>query len=273
MITREIPSSGDTIPVLGLGSWQTFDVHNKDEYPELTQVLHAMHTHGAKIIDTSPMYGNAEKVLGDLTENLPFSNDLFYATKVWTRGKQEGIRQMESSMSKMKRSFVELMQIHNLTDYKTHTQTLREWKKEGRIRYFGITHYTDASHPELERVILQEKPDFVQFNYSISSRNAEKRLLQVAADNGVATIINRPFGSGSLFSQVKNKPLPSFALELGIKSWTSYFLKYIISHPCVTCVIPATSNPAHASENFEAANGQIEDQNIRKSMVEYLNTL
>jgi diketogulonate reductase-like aldo/keto reductase len=272
MIKRIIPSSGEELPVLGLGTWQTFDVSDQS-YPVLKKVLTKLHDAGGTLIDTSPMYGKAEEVIGEITSGMPTANDFFYATKVWTTGKQEGIRQMESSFAKMKRKTMDLMQIHNLTDWKTHLSAINKWKQEGRIRYTGITHYTDSMHTELENIITSEKIDFVQFNYSILSRHAEKRLLAVAADHGVATLINRPLGEGSLFQKVKDKPLPAWAAELNIKSWSDFFLKYIMAHPAVTCVIPATGNPEHLAQNLQAAEGELPDASIKGKMVEYLTSL
>jgi diketogulonate reductase-like aldo/keto reductase len=272
MLKRNIPSSGEELAVLGLGTWQTFDVESPS-YTVLKNVLRTMHMTGGRLIDSSPMYGRAEKAVGDITAAMPGQNNYFYATKVWTTGLQEGIYQMEASMQKMQRKTMDLIQIHNLVDWQTHLVTLRKWKDAGKIRYIGITHYTDDSHKELERLLKAEKFDFVQFNYSILARNAEKRLLDVAASQGVATLINRPFGEGKIFGKVKGKPLPSWAVELGIESWSAFFLKYIIAHPAVTCVIPATSNPAHAADNFKAGTGILPDVAAKKKMIEYLDSL
>ncbi len=224
MIKRKIPSSGEELPVIGIGTWQVFDV-TIDKYHVLETVLNVLHKGGGSLIDTSPMYAKAEKAIGDVTSNMEASNDFFYATKVWTKGAEQGLRQMNASMEKMQRKTLDLVQIHNLVDWKTHLVHLREWKEEGRIRYIGLTHYTDEHHEDLEQVMKLEKPDFVQFNYSITNRHAEKRLLDVARDLGIATIINRPFGTGNLFSLVKGKPLPVWAKENGIESWVNYFLK------------------------------------------------
>jgi diketogulonate reductase-like aldo/keto reductase len=272
MIIRTIPSSGETLPVIGLGTWQTFDVA-PDNYPGLEQVLTIMHGAGATLIDSSPMYGRSEQVIGDISSSMAGRNDLFYATKVWTTGLEEGIGQMRASMQKMQRQTMDLMQIHNLTDRKTHLPQLRRWKEEGVIRYIGITHYTDASHEELEKILTTEKLDFVQFNYSISARNAEKRLLDVAAAMGVATLINRPFGEGKLFASIKDKALPPWAKEKAIDSWAVFFLKYIIAHPAVTCVIPATGNPAHMADNLKAVDGELPNKEMKKKMVDYLQSL
>jgi diketogulonate reductase-like aldo/keto reductase len=189
---------------------------------------------------------------------------------VWTRGKNEGIQQMESSFKKMKRSVIDLMQIHNLVDWKTHLATLQKWKEEGKVRYIGITHYMDYVHRELADIIRSEKIDFVQFNYSIANRHAEEFLLQTAADNGVAALINRPFGEGNLFNMVKDKKLPEWAAEYKIETWSQFFLKFIVSHPSVTCVIPATSNPTHAEDNMKAGLDPLPDEATRKKMVAFM---
>jgi len=270
MLQRSIPSSGEMLPVIGIGTWKCFDTSNTGSYPALTSVLQTMHANEGRMIDTSPMYGMAEKVIGDLTEGMKEGEDFFYATKVWTTGRLEGIAQMESSFQKLKRKSIALMQIHNLTDWKTHLPVLRDWKAEGKIKYIGITHYTDAMHEVLEKVFRDEKEiDFVQFNYSVDARHAEKRLLPAAADCGVATIINRPFGEGKLFQKINGKPLPDWATEAGISGWSSFFLQFILSHPAVTCVIPATSDASHAQDNFSAGN-HLPDENTRLRMAEYM---
>lgn len=269
ILKRPIPSSGEMLPVTGVGTWIQFDV-NKSEYSPLLEVLSNMLDKGGKVIDSSPMYGRSETVIGDLTNELKKGNRYFYATKVWTTGKEEGISQMESSMKKMKTRTIDLMQVHNLVDWQTHFKTLRQWKEAGRIRYFGITHYTDSAHEKLEQIVRSEKPDFVQFNYSIRNRHAEKRLLDAARDMGTAVIINQPFESGTLFNSVAGKPLPAWAAEWGISNWAQYFLKYLLSHPAVNCVIPGTSDPLHIVQNMEAAYGHLPGTNDRKKMVDYL---
>jgi diketogulonate reductase-like aldo/keto reductase len=274
MLTRAIPSTGEQIPVIGIGTWQRFDVgKNESERQPLKEVLTEMKRLGGKLIDSSPMYGKSEQVVGDLTTELNIADDFFYATKVWTTGKQNGIDQMNDSMRKMKRDVMDLIQIHNLVDWQTHLQTLRQWKDEGRIRYIGITHYQSTYHDELERIITKEKIDFVQFNYSIRVRNAEKNLLNVARDKGVAVIINEPLEKGSLFKLVQRKLLPGWCSEIDINNWTEFFLKYIISHQAVTCVIPATSNPKHAIDNFKSGFGKLPDEATRKKMVDFLESL
>lgn len=272
MVNRIIPKTSEEIPIIGLGTWQTFDVSSPNRQAPLYKVLEVMQQAGGRLIDSSPMYGKAEKVIGDLTGTNKWSDYFFYATKVWTTGREEGIKQMNDSFEKMKRKTMDLMQIHNLTDWKTHLRTLREWKSQGKIRYIGVTHYTDSMHNDLERIIRSEDIDFVQFNYSIFSRNAEKSLLGTSADRGVATLINRPFGEGSIFSKVKNKPLPSWSAEYNIQTWSQFFLLYIISNPAVTVVIPATADPVHAKENFEIPS-TLPDENYRKRMREYVDQL
>jgi len=268
MFMRVIPSSGEELPVIGMGTWQTFDVPTGRAHPGLKEVLGKFHAAGGSLIDCSPMYGRAEQAIGEIVSPLEFRDEFFYATKVWTRGLQEGISQMESSLQKMKRRQMDLIQIHNLTDWRTHLPTLRRWKEAGKTRYIGITHYADSSHEELEKILRAEKLDFVQFNYSIDSRHAEKRLLAAAVDLGVATLINRPFGEGGLFRRVAGKPLPPWTKDWQIESWAAYFLKYVIAHPAVTCVIPATANSAHMTENLKAGRGPLPDRLLMKKMVD-----
>ncbi|NBB20482.1 aldo/keto reductase [Runella sp. CRIBMP] len=274
MIKRKIPSSGELLPIVGLGTWQQFDVGLSDvERRQLTEVLTMMIEKGGRLIDSSPMYGRAEAVIGELAAPPAINPNLFYATKVWTTGKEAGIREMNDSMAKMRRKTLDLMQVHNLVDYKTHLQTLYKWKEEGKIRYIGITHYTASAHETLERVLKSEKIDFVQFNYSIRERNAEKRLLNAAQEKGVAVIINEPFESGSLFNAVKGKKLPEWAAENDIQSWGQYFLKYLLANEAVNCVIPGTSNPKHVVDNMGAGFGRLPDEKLRLKMIEYLSTI
>ncbi|MGZ3854154.1 MAG: aldo/keto reductase [Flavisolibacter sp.] len=272
MISRKIPSTNESLPVIGLGTWQSFDVSPSSELEPLKQVVSTMSHSGGKVIDSSPMYGRSEEIIGVLTEAAD-AGQYFYATKVWTRGKNEGISQLESSFNKFRKKVIDLVQVHNLVDWKLHLQTLREWKEEGRIRYIGITHYTSSMHDELLTILRSEQVDFVQFNYSTTDRNAEKSLLPVAAELGVATLINRPFGEGSLFNLVRNKSLPQWSKEYGIETWSQFLLKFIISHPAVTCVIPATSNPSHAADNYKAGIEPLPDESIRKKMIEYIKQL
>jgi diketogulonate reductase-like aldo/keto reductase len=225
---------------------------------------------GGTVIDSSPMYGNSEEVVGELTSGLKIADHFFYATKVWTSGKKEGISQMNESFKKMRRDKMDLMQIHNLVDWKTHLKTLRDWKENGKIRYIGITHYTESAYDNLESIMKTEKPDFVQFNYSIDSREAEKRLLPAAKDLGIAVLINRPFGGGDLFGKVKGKTLPEWAKEYEINSWGQFFLKFILSHEAVTCVIPGTSKPNHHVDNMLAGYGKLPDYSTRKRIARHI---
>lgn len=274
ILERKIPSTGELLPAVGLGSWQQFDVGTGlAERAPLKEVLKKMQETGGKLIDASPMYGRAEQVIGDLTSELKLNDRFFLATKVWTTGKQEGIDQMNASLQKMRRKKIDLMQIHNLQDWETHLKTLKDWKSVGRIRYIGITHYTDASHSRLEQIVKSENIDFVQFNYSIRSRNAEKSLLKTAKDKGVAVIINEPFEQGALFRAVKGKQLPSWAADYDMQSWAQFFLKYIISNDAVTCVIPGTSDVKHLVDNLAAGQGRLPDEAGRKKMLEWITGL
>lgn len=274
MLTRPIPSSNEQLPVVGLGSWIQFDVGSgAPEREPLQEVLQQMLNKGGKLIDSSPMYGRSEEVIGDLTAASGKANQFFYATKVWTSGEQQGIQQMQQSMQRMKRKTMDLMQVHNLVDWKTHLNTMKKWKAEGRLRYTGITHYTVSAHAQLEEIVRSKAVDFVQFNYSMRVRNAEKSLLKACMNSGVAVIINEPFEKGDLFRLTKGKTLPAWAAEYDIKSWAQFFLKYIISHPAVNCAIPGTSNPKHAADNMMAGYGKLPDEKGRKKMVEFIESV
>lgn len=271
IIKRKIPVTGEWLPAVGMGTWQTFDAGNDQaERENLKQVLQTFVNMGGTVIDSSPMYGSSEEVVGDLAAELKVLDKLFMATKVWITGKDAGIRQMNTSMKEMRSNPMDLMQVHNLVDFQTHIKTLRQWKEEGKIRYLGATHYINSAHDDLERLIKTEKLDFIQINYSLQSRNVEKSLLPLAQDKGVAVIINQPFESGSLFSSVKGKNLPGWAKDYDITSWGQYFLKFILSHPAVTCVIPATSKVKHMQDNMGAISGKLPDEKLRQKMVEAL---
>ena len=273
IIKGRIPSTGEEIPAVGLGTARTFNLSPEESREPLKEVLRLFVEMGGKVVDTSPMYGAAESVIGDLASELDIVNSLFIATKVWTTGKESGIEQMETSMKRLHRSKIDLIQVHNLVDAKTQLETLRAWKREGKIRYLGVTHSRVSAHPEVEKVVETEKLDFVQLNYSIETTDAEKRLLPLAADKGTAVLINEPFESGDLFRRVKGKTLPTWAAEFDCQSWAQFFLKYIISNPAVTCVIPATSKPEHLKDNMQACYGLLPDENIRRRMVEYMKKL
>ena len=274
MTMRKIPSSGQLLPIVGLGTWQSFDAGNDGpKRAQLSEVLLKMKAKGGQLIDSSPMYGSSEKVVGDLTSKLGIQDSFFYATKVWTSGKQLGIDQMARSMGKMKRNKMDLIQIHNLVDWRTHIKTLRTMKENGKIKYWGITHYTDSSHKTLAGIIQGEKPDFAQFNYSINQRSAEKSLLGIARDQGTAVIINRPYDGGSLFRKTSGKPVPEWCGEMGIHSWGQYFLKYILAHEAVNCAIPGTSKPKHVVDNMMAGHGRFPSDKERKKMLDHLQSL
>ena len=274
MAERPIPASGELLPVVGLGTYQSFDVGgNASERDPLKDVLRQFVQQGGKLVDSSPMYGSSESVVGDLAAELGITGRLFVATKVWTSGREAGIRQMEESMRRMKVSRIDLMQIHNLLDWKTHLGTLQQWKAAGRIRYIGITHYHSGAYAELERLMRTKDFDFVQFNYSIAEREAEERILPLSQDSGIAVIVNRPFAQASLFSRVRGKEVPAWAEEFDCKSWGQFFLKYILGHSAVTCVIPATGKPDHLLDNMKAGTGAMPDAAMRKKMTAFMDSL
>lgn len=265
--TRTIPGTGERLPVIGVGTWQTFDVGTDPaSRAPLREVLRAFSASGGRVIDSSPMYGASETVTGDLATELGLAGQLFVATKVWTSGREAGIRQMEDSMAKLRAPKMDLMQVHNLVDVATHTRTLRDWKAQGRIRYLGITHYTASAYAEVERAMLTGQYDFLQINYSLAEAESARRLLPLAAERNMAVIVNRPFAEGAMFRAVRGKPLPDWAAELGVRSWAQYFLKWIVSHPAVTCVIPGTGKPEHMADNLEAGRGLLPDAAQRQRM-------
>jgi diketogulonate reductase-like aldo/keto reductase len=264
LLSRPIPSSGETIPAIGLGTWRTFDVGSgAAERTPLKDVLQKFVELGGRVLDSSPMYGSAESVAGDLAAELKVTDRLFWATKVWTSGAAAGVQQMERSLARMRVKRLDLMQIHNLLDWRTHLRTLREWKESGRVRYIGVTHYTAGAYDELERVLRAERLDFLQVNYSIGERDADRRILPLARERGIAVLVNRPFTEGGLFQRVRTTPLPPWAAELGCESWAQLFLKWILGHPAVTCVIPATSRVAHLVDNMKAGLGPLPDAAAR----------
>jgi len=274
MLMRPIPSSGEKLPVIGLGTWRTFDVDlTSDNRRQLGDVLSLFMKLGGRVIDTSPMYGRAEDVIGDLTTALGIRDKLFLATKVWTRGKENGIRSMERSMVRLRTKQLDLMQVHNLVDVQTHLATLRQWKEQGRIRYIGITHYEAGAFAEMEKIMRSEKLDFVQINYSIMEREAEERILPLAQERGIAMIVNRPFGGGDLFNRVRSKSLPEWSAEFDCRSWAQFFLKWIIANPAVTCAIPATDKARHLEDNMQAGIGRLPDPSMRQRMVESVGSL
>jgi diketogulonate reductase-like aldo/keto reductase len=275
MLTRSIPSTGEAMPVIGLGTWRAFDV-GADEAARwrLREVLRLLLDAGGRIIDSSPMYGRAEAVTGDLLAELAARPSAFLATKVWTTGRERGIEQMQRSARLLRTEVIDLMQIHNLVDWRSHLASLRRMKEEGRIRYIGITHYTTGALPELAR-ILDDEPgiDFVQLGYSPAARAAEIEVLPVAAARGVAVIANQPLESGELFRRVRGRPLPDWAGEFDCASWAQLFLKYVLAEPAITCVIPATGNPEHMKDDLGAGFGRLPDSLQRRQIRELWETV
>ena len=273
-ITRAIPSSGELLPIMGMGTSETFDVgEDQAERRRLAEVMRVFFDNGGTLIDSSPMYGRAEAVVGELLKDIGKVDAVFAATKVWTDGRQNGIDQMNRSMQLMGVKVMDLMQIHNLLDWRTHLPVLREWKKEGRFRYLGITTSHGRFHEELEELMAKEPLDFVQFTYNLKDRAVEERLLPLAADRGIATIVNRPFQRADMFAKVEGKALPEWASEFGCRNWGQFFLKFIAGHPSVTCIIPATSKVHHMRDNMEAGFGPLPDAPMRKRMATYFASL
>ena len=273
-LKRPIPKTGELLHAVGLGTWQTFDVGGDAAgLAAAREVLARFVKAGGQLVDSSPMYASSEAVVGELAAGLGVQNALFLATKVWTSGREAGIRQMEESMRKMRTNRMDLMQVHNLTDVHTQLKTLREWKEQGKIRYLGITHYHEGAYADLERLIKSEKLDFAQFNYNVVTTAAEERLLPLCAETRTAVIVNRPFEEGALFRAVKGKALPKWAEEFDCDSWARFFLKFILSHPAVTCAIPATRNPDYLVDNMGAALGRLPDAAMRRRMVQHMRGL
>jgi aryl-alcohol dehydrogenase-like predicted oxidoreductase len=272
MLTRPIPSSAEKLPVIGLGTWQTFDVR-PSESASLAPVLDRFAKLGGRVVDSSPMYGRAEQVVGDLVTRLKMRDSLFLATKVWIRGKQGGIDSMERSFVRLQTKTIDLMQVHNLVDVENQLATMREWKAQGRFRYLGITHYNASAFAEVAKILAREKLDFLQINYSIMEREAEEKILPLAQERGVAVIVNRPFGGGDLFRRARGKPLPDFASEFDCNSWAQFFLKWIVTHPAVTCAIPATNDVQHLEDNMRAGSGKLPDPDMRRRMFDVVGKL
>jgi len=266
-VTRPIPSSGEQMPVIGLGTWRAFDVgHGQSARAPLERCVAEFESLGGRLIDTSPMYGWAEEVTGEILTSLGLRDRMFIATKVWTQGRGRGIEQMRESMRKLCVDRIDLMQVHNLVDTTTHLDTLRRWKAEGLIRYIGVTHYSDRSHADVARVLRQEPLDFVQINYSVAERAVEQSILPIAADRGVAVIANRPLVAGAALGSLAGRPVPAWASEIDCTSWSQLLLKFVVSHPAITCAIPATSNPDHLLDNMQAAFGRMPDASLREQI-------
>lgn len=270
----QIPSSGERIPRIGLGTWRVFDVgDDRGQRTELSAALGVLVGAGKCMVDTSPMYGTSESVLGDLMSEARARDDLFLATKVWTSGREQGIRQMRQSMARLRSEKLDLMQIHNLVDWRTHVRTLREWKDEGTIRYLGLTHYQASAHGELMRIVRSERVDFLQLNLSLEEPQAAQEMLAFCRDQGVAFIANRPFGGGGAFGRVRGRMLPPWAAEYDIASWAQFMLKWVLSHEEVTAAIPGTSDPRHMADNLGAARGGMPDAAGRRRMSEHWRSL
>jgi diketogulonate reductase-like aldo/keto reductase len=269
MLQRKIPSSGEMLPVIGVGTWQAFDVGSAPaEREPLARVLRVLVEHGGSVLDSSPMYGRAEAVVGDLIAKMAAREKLFVATKVWTSGREKGVEQIDRSMTLLQVKQLDLIQIHNLLDWPTQLATIRELKAQGRVRYVGITHYTDGAHAALAAVMRREAIDFVQFNYALDDRAAEQTLLPLAAERGIAVLINRPFGEGALLKQLNRRPVPGFAAELGCETWAELALKYLIANEAVTCVIPGTSQFVHMESDTRAGFGLLPDRDMRRRIVQ-----
>ncbi len=274
LLRRTVPRSGEQLPAIGLGTYIVLDVATDGpEINELREVMRGFVAGGARVVDSSPMYGLAEARVGDLSNALKLREQLFLATKVWTSGRDAGIAQMRNSFKLMRTQKIDLMQVHNLLDTATHMKTMREWQQAGTLRYLGITHYHSGAYAELEKLLKTREYDFVQFNYSLAEREAETRLLNVAADSGTAVIVNRPFAQGELFPRVRGKSLPQWAAEFDCDSWAQFFLKYILGHPAVTCVIPGTGKLAHLRDNLKAGTGRLPDAKMRQRMASHIESL
>ncbi len=272
LLQRPIPSTQESLPIIGLGTWQTFDIQpTPHALQQRLHVLKLLQQAGGKVIDSSPMYGRAEAVVGQLCQKLGNHRHFFLATKVWTNGRDEGIAQMNASLHKLRTPKIDLMQIHNLVDWATHLRTLQDWKARGIVRYIGITHYLTSAFDSLEKIMRTHPIDFVQLPYSVVLRDAEKRLLPFAKDRNIAVLVNRPFEGGDLFAQVRRRPLPTWMRqELGCTSWAQVFLKFILSHPSVTCAIPGTSKPKHLLDNLHAGRGSLPSPKQREQMARSL---
>lgn len=267
---REIPSSGQAIPIVGLGTWQAFDVTAADgaDWAQAREALRSFVQAGGTVVDSSPMYGPAEAAVGTLSTELGVNDKLFVATKVWTEGRAAGIAQMEESFAKLRRKAIDLMQVHNVLDVETHLATLADWKAAGRVRHVGVTHYTEGSYDAVERVLTAHRLDVLQINYSAAERESERRLLPLARERGVAVIANRPFAGGDVFRRLRSQPLPDWAAEIGAASWAQVLLKFVLSHPALTCAIPGTRNPKYVLDNLAAGSGPMPDAQMRERIAQ-----
>lgn len=275
LIQKPIPATGELLPTVGLGSWQSFDVAPGDSAGRKTSadILRGFFSLGGSLVDSSPMYGNAQGVIGQALREIGNVPGLFSATKVWTSGRDAGIRQMEEALQLWGVEHFDLLQVHNLVDWQTHLEWLAKWKEEGLVRYTGITTSHGSRHSEVADLLRNQPFDFVQLTYSMSSRQAERQLLPLAQDQGKAVIVNRAFEGGSLFRKVSGKSLPDFAADIDCESWAQFFLKFVISHPAVTCVIPATSRMRHLEDNMAAMRGRLPDADQRREMIRYFESV
>jgi aryl-alcohol dehydrogenase-like predicted oxidoreductase len=273
MNKRPIPSTGESLPVVGCGTWRTFDVGDDSAaQARLAEVLNVLFAAGGSVIDSSPMYGSSEAVAGTLLTRLDAHQKAFVATKVWTQGREAGIAQMEESMRRFQQPRIDLMQIHNLLDWRTQLATLRDWKASGRIRYLGITHYTSSAFDEVEAVMRSEQLDFVQIDYSADDRAAAERILPLAAERRIGVIVNQPFGGGSLLARLRDRPLPGCAQEIGCATWAQVLLKFVLAHPAVTCVIPGTGRPEYMTDNVHAGIGAYPNAALQKQIITAIST-
>ena len=270
MLTRKIPSTGEALPVIGLGTYKGFDVALRErERAALGDVLRTLFVAGGSVIDSSPMYGRAEGVAGELIAAQHARQQTFLATKVWTEGREAGIEQMKRSRNLLRAERIDLMQIHNLVDWRTHLATLRAWKESGQIRYLGITHYSSSAYAEMEKIMRAETLDFVQLNYSLDDREAERKLLPLAAHRGIAVLANLPFGAGSLLRSVRGKPMPPWLKEAGCQTWPEALLRFVLANGAVTCAIPGTANPDHMAENCRAGEGPLLEGMVVKKLASF----
>ncbi len=268
-VRKAIPASGERLPVIGMGSWITFDVgDDADARAQRVRVLQAFFDHGGALVDSSPMYGSAQEVIGHALARVRNRQVLFAATKVWTLGRGAGIRQVEDAERLWGVARFDLMQVHNLLDWETHLPTLKAMKAAGRLRHVGVTTSHGRRHDDLEALMRREPLDFVQLTYNLVDREAEQRLLPLAAERGIAVIANRPFQGGALFRRVRGRPLPGWAVEIDCSSWAQAMLKFVVSHPAVTCAIPATSRIDHMIDNMGAGFGRLPDAALRRRMLD-----
>ncbi len=273
MLSRRIPVSGEALPVIGLGTYRVFDVAlSAESIASRRALVDLMTEKGASLLDSSPMYNRSESVVGDIIDAAGYRDKLFLASKVWTNGKASGERQMTSSIERMSAEVMDLMQVHNLRDTEQHLATIRDWQADGRIRYSGVTHYDESALSRLEAAMKKYRPDFIQINYSLAERESDRRILPLAQDLGIAVIVNRPFVQGRLFRAVGDRSLPDWAAEIA-GSWGQLFLKFIISHPAVTCVIPGTSKLHHMADNLGAGFGPLPDGSARQRIADYFDAL